>query len=78
MTIVLFLVHLITSDPNLCGIHNDDVVASIYVRGLFGRVSAAKPWSDLGRESTEHFIGRIDQIPVLDNGFRFCCECTHR
>ena len=40
MAIVLFLVNFITSDPNLCSVHNDDMVASIYVRGIFGLVFA--------------------------------------
>ena len=73
-----FLVHLITSDPNLCGVHNNYVVASIYVRSIFGLVFTTQPCGDLSRQSTEHFVGRIDQIPVSDNGFRFCSKCAHR
>ena len=57
------VVPLGTGQRDLAGVHDDDEVTDVHVRGVLGLVLAAEQDRGLGGESTEHHIGGVDDMP---------------
>ena len=75
------VVHLVggfrTGNTHLLGIDNDDVIASIDVRGVFRLVLATQAASDFGCQTTQGLAGSVDDEPVALDGFRFSSKSLH-
>ena len=62
------IVPLLTSEHDLVGIDDDDVVATVYVWGEVGLVLPAKKLRDGGAHTTQALTSCVDHDPLLSDG----------
>src|SRR5690606_17291889 len=60
----------------LC-VHDNDVIAGVHVRGVFGLVLAAQPMRKFRSKTTQSLACRIDDEPVALHSIGFCTEGFH-
>src|ERR1700722_4952031 len=65
-------------DHALVGVHDDDVVPAVDVRGEIDTVLAAQERGGDGRESTEHEAFGVDDEPLPGDLTGFWRKCAHR
>src|SRR5262249_44707168 len=55
----------LAGEADLLGVDDDDELAGVHVRRVFGAVLAAQDVGDLDRQPADDLVGGIDQIPTL-------------
>src|ERR1700722_6192424 len=65
-------------EHDLVGVHDDDVVTAVNVRGEIDTVLAAQERGGDGRESTEHEAFGVDDAPLPGDLTGFWRKCAHR
>jgi hypothetical protein len=65
VTSVDFVSLLLTSEDNLLGVDDDNVVATVLVRSESGLVLSADDLGDLRSQTTYYLIGSVDDHPFL-------------
>ncbi len=85
MSVVYFLRGFPSCHPNFVGVNNHEVIPIIHVRGIFRFMLSTQASRYFGRHAPEHFVFRIDEIPlVLDIGrlsrirFHYSCNKSKR
>jgi hypothetical protein len=63
VVVVELLVELVAREEHLVGVHDDDEVTRVLVRGVLGLVLAAQHVGDLAGEASEGLTGGIDHPP---------------
>ncbi len=81
MSVVYFLCGFPSCYPNFVGVNDHEIIPIIHVRGIFRFMLSTQPSRYFGRNAPEHFVSRIDEIPlVLDIGrlsrIRFHYSCN--
>src|ERR1700736_1752347 len=61
---------LVAGHADLLGIHDDDVVAAVHVRGVLGLVLAAQAHGHVAREAPERLAAGVDYEPVATDRLR--------
>ena len=59
---------LLAGEADLVGVDDDDVVTTVHVRREIRLVLATEDKSDAGSETTQHLIGRINNVPFFLDG----------
>ena len=77
MTIVLLILHLVSSNSYLGGIYNNNIVAGIDMRRVLWLVFALKAESSLTGKTPKGFATGINKIPVMGNLRWFRAICFH-
>jgi len=77
MTPVELVGHLVTRDPYPFGIHDDDVIADIDVRGILGLVLASQAMGDFGRQAPQGPIRRVHHVPIANDIAKFDAMSLH-
>jgi len=67
VTIVHLVFQFVACHANLFGVDDDNVVARINVRRIFGFVLATQPTRNLARQASQCLAGGINNIPVAAN-----------
>ena len=62
-------VPLLAGEPDLLGIDDDDELAGVDVRRVFGAVLAAQDVGDLDRQPADDLVGGVDDEPISNNCF---------
>jgi len=75
--VVGFLRGLLAGHAQLGRVHDDDVVAGVYVGRELRLVLAAEPARKLDGEAAEHLVGRVDDEPVAADLVRLGGEGLH-
>src|SRR5687767_11411236 len=78
MTVVDLFFALLPGDGDLLGVHDDDEIARVDVRGELGFALAAQRVRDPGRETAERLALGVDEVPLLLDLFRFGRIGLHR
>ena len=68
VTNVHFVGQLLAGKADLVGVDDDDVVTTVHVRREIRLVLATEDKSDAGSETTQHLIGRINNVPFFLDG----------
>ena len=71
---VAFLVPLVPGEFNFFGVHNDDKIASVDVRRVGRAMLAHQDYSNSTRQTTDNFVGSIDDKPLFFNRIGFCLK----
>src|SRR5690606_30146910 len=74
VAVVHLVLSLVTSDLNLLGIHDHDVVTGINVRSVLRLVLATQAAGNFGSRATKVKTGGIYSVPSPFNGSRFGAE----
>ncbi len=61
--VVHFLIQLFAGENRLLGIHDNDIIPGIHVRGENGLILAAQHGGNLAGETAQHNAVRIHDIP---------------
>ena len=76
------MVHLVLElsarNVNFFGIDYNNVVAGVHVGSKYRLMLAAQTKRDLGSQSSEGLVGRVNYIPVALYSLGFCGNCFHR
>jgi hypothetical protein len=67
VAVVELVLGLVAGDLDLVDVGDDDEVAGVDVRSLAGFVLAAQPQRDLRGEPSQHLVGGVDDVPVVDD-----------
>lgn len=73
MAIVHLVIFLSTRDSDLVGVHDNDVVARIDVRGIRRLVLSAQTFCDFRSQSTKRVVRCVDDVPIV---YHILWSCT--
>ena len=68
VTDVHFVSQLLAREADLVGVDDDDVVTTVHVRREIRFVLATEDKGNAGSETTQHLIGRINNVPFFLDG----------
>ena len=74
---VQHLVELVASQRHLRGVDDDDMIAGIGMRRVRRLVLAAQQESNLRRETAEHHVCGVDDVPLMSQIIWLRCESLH-
>ncbi len=77
VAVIHLVFKLIAGDANLFRVHDHDVVARIYVRGIFGLMLALEPSGDFRRQASQGLVCGIHHVPVALNILRLGRKRLH-
>ena len=73
-----FVVCLVAGERNFGGVDDDNIIAGVDMRRIFGLMLAAQPACDLGRQPPEHLILGVNHKPFAFDGVGGGGKCFHR
>ena len=74
---IQFLRQLFARQHDLIGVDDNDIVASVHMRGEGRFVLAAQDFGNFCGQTAQSFIGRVHNVPFTFDSGRICHERFH-